>query len=224
MKKIFFLFGISALLFTEAQAQKKTKRVEVREQSGKGLVRIEKDGKVHEEVIDIQAPKTRIYRFNNDDSWQVDSLHDGERVLKYGEGFTWEDSYPKRSKSFEDNIRSLRINSEDLFERLSLDMGNLKNEISLRHNSNLNEGFGQVSIYTNKPETNILNLRFKSVDSSNVTISVVSLTGELIQKETVEDFAGEYMGQITLKPGTKGTFFVIIAQGENGISRKIKID
>jgi hypothetical protein len=32
------------------------------------------------------------------------------------------------------------------------------------------------------------------------------------------------VGQIKLSKGAKGTFFVIVSQGDDGVSRKVKID
>jgi hypothetical protein len=230
MKKIILMLAMGAFVATNAEAQKKKKEVIV-EESPKRVIKIEKStkGRDGEEVLDIQAPRTRIYKFksNDDTSWQVDTLIDGERVLKHGDGFTWEDNYPRISKNFSDNVRTFRFNSDELFDKLSIDMNNLKyelNGIDFKQNFNSNEGFSNVNVYTNKPATHILNLRFKSAEEGAVTISVINLVGELVQKETIEDFKGEYLGQINLKEGTKGTFFVIIAQGEKGISRKVKVD
>lgn len=230
MKKLIFVLSSCVFIFTNAEAQKK-KKEEVVVESPKKIIKIEKntDGNNSEEVFEIQAPRTRIYKFKSSDnpSWQVDTVIDGQRILKYGEGFTWEDNYPKKPRTLNDNIRSFRFHSDEFFDKLSVDMNNLKYELNgmdFKQSFNANEGFSNVNVYTNKPATHILNLRFKSSEEGAVTISVVNLMGELVQKETVQNFKGEYLGQISLKEGRKGTFFVIIAQGEKGISRKVKVD
>jgi hypothetical protein len=81
-----------------------------------------------------------------------------------------------------------------------------------------------VDVFTNKPETNVLNIRFFAPKSGDVNITVLDLQGNVKAKEEAKNFEGEYVGQIKLGKGAKGTYFVIVSQGEDGISRKVKID
>lgn len=81
-----------------------------------------------------------------------------------------------------------------------------------------------VDVFTNKPETNVLNIRFFAPKPGDVNITVLDLQGNVKAKEEAKNFEGEYVGQIKLNKGAKGTYFVIVSQGEDGISRKVKID
>ncbi|MCP9761647.1 T9SS type A sorting domain-containing protein [Lacihabitans soyangensis] len=81
-----------------------------------------------------------------------------------------------------------------------------------------------VDVFTNKPETNVLNIKFYAPKAGDVNITVLDLQGNVKAKEEAKNFEGEYVGQIKLGKGAKGTYFVIVSQGEDGISRKVKID
>jgi hypothetical protein len=81
-----------------------------------------------------------------------------------------------------------------------------------------------LDVFTNRPETNVLNIRFFAPKSGDVNITVLDLQGDVKAKESAKNFEGEYVGQIKLNKSIKGTFFVIVSQGEDGISRKVKID
>jgi hypothetical protein len=81
-----------------------------------------------------------------------------------------------------------------------------------------------IDVFTNKPETNVLNVRFYAPKPGDVNITVLDLQGNVKAKEEAKNFEGEYVGQIKLSKGAKGTFFVIVSQGEDGVSRKVKID
>lgn len=228
MKKWMFIMALVTLVVVDSRAQKEKKSVKkykVEEKVSpdnpdKKIIKIEKevDGKVEviEKEVDIKAPRARVYTFNS--SGDLDTLRDGERILKYGDGFSWEEDFPRLSDRYRRNFETFKFNMEDLGDRLNRDFG------SFNGNFTFSEGFSNVSVFTNKPATHILNLRFKSSGEGPVTISVVNLEGDLVTRESVKDFSGEYIGQLNLKEGTKGTFFVIISQGDKGISRKVRVE
>jgi hypothetical protein len=81
-----------------------------------------------------------------------------------------------------------------------------------------------VDVFTNKPQTNVLNIRFFAPNEGDVKITVIDLNGKVVAKEDEKKFKGEYVGQIKLDKGSKGVFFVMIAQGEDGVSRKVRVD
>lgn len=230
MKKWMLIMVLVFLVAVDSRAQKEKKsvrkyRVEEKvspDNPGKRIIKIEKDidGKVEviEKEMDIKAPRARVYTFNSSGDLEADTLRDEERILKYGDGFSWEEDFPRLSDRYRRNLETFKFNMEDLGERLNRDFG------SFNGNFASSEGFSNVSVFTNKPATHILNLRFKSSGEGPVTISVVNLEGDLVTRESVKDFNGEYMGQLNLKEGTKGTFFVIISQGEKGISRKVRVE
>ncbi len=86
-----------------------------------------------------------------------------------------------------------------------------------------NKGIRNLDVYTNIPETNIINVRFYAGTEGDIKITVVDLNGQVVSKAEEKAFKGEYMDQIRLPKETKGTFFVIVSQGNDGISRKVKI-
>jgi len=228
MKKWMLMMALASLVIIDSQAQKETvRKYKVEEKvspdnPGKKIIKIEKDidGKVEviEKEVDIKAPRARVYTFNSSGEVIEDTLRDGEKTLKYGEGFTWEEDFPRLSDRYRSNLNRFKFNMEDLADKINQDFGNFNGSFAS------SEGFSNVSVFTNKPATHILNLRFRSSGEGPVSISVVNLQGDLVTRESVDDFSGEYMGQLNLKEGTKGTFFVIIAQGEKGISRKVKVE
>ncbi len=230
MKKVMLMLVLVSFAVIDSQAQKEkkvVKKYKVEEKVSpdnpdKKIIKIEKDidGKVEviEKEVDIKAPRARVYAFNSSGDLEIDTLKNGERVLMYGDGFSWEEDFPRLSDRYRRNLDAFKFNMEDLAVKLNRDFSGFNG------NFTITEGFSNVNVYTNKPATHILNLRFKSSEEGPVRISVVSLQGDLIVRESVEDFSGEYIGQLNLKEGTKGTFFVIISQGDRGISRKVKVE
>ncbi len=231
MKKLIFSVALCGLVFfnVDAQVKKSTQKIKIEEKvsptdPSKKVVRIEKevDGKkqVTEEEVDlIKLPKARVYSFKGDRDFKFDTLIDGERTLKYGDGFSWEEDFPKLTDRGRRNFENLRFNIEGFADKFGRDLG----EINFGESTG-KDGFSNVNVYTNKPETNVLNLRFRSIEEGLVNISVVNLLGESISKQAVEDFKGEYLGQLKLPEGSKGTFFVIISQGERGVATRVKVE
>ncbi|MDQ1087982.1 T9SS type A sorting domain-containing protein [Siphonobacter sp. SORGH_AS_1065] len=82
-----------------------------------------------------------------------------------------------------------------------------------------------LNVYPNRPFNQTLNLRFTSPTKGDVTIMVTDVKGREVAKETVKDFEGEYVGQITLsKKAEKGTYFVTVTQGEDGTVKRVVIE
>lgn len=81
-----------------------------------------------------------------------------------------------------------------------------------------------VDVYPNRPNTHVLNVRFFAPNEGEVTIKVLDINGNTVAKETVANFKGEYVGQLELAKNSTGTFFVIISQGTDGISRRVVLE
>ncbi len=82
-----------------------------------------------------------------------------------------------------------------------------------------------LNVYPNRPFNQTLNLRFTSPVKGDVTILVTDVKGREVAKETVKDFEGEYVGQVTLsKKAEKGTYFVTVTQGEDGTVKRVVIE
>lgn len=82
-----------------------------------------------------------------------------------------------------------------------------------------------LNVYPNRPFNQTLNLRFTSPTKGDVTILVTDVKGREVAKETVKDFEGEYVGQVTLsKKAEKGTYFVTVTQGEDGTVKRVVVE
>ena len=82
-----------------------------------------------------------------------------------------------------------------------------------------------LNVYPNRPFNQTLNLRFTAPAKGDVTILVTDVKGHEVAKETVKDFEGDYVGQITLsKKAEKGTYFVTVTQGEDGTVRRVAVE
>ena len=83
--------------------------------------------------------------------------------------------------------------------------------------------FKGVDIFPNKPSTDVLNIRFTTETEGDVQIKVLDLQGKVVAEEEVKKHNGEFVGQIKLKKNTKGVHFILLTQGEDGISRRISL-
>lgn len=81
-----------------------------------------------------------------------------------------------------------------------------------------------LDVFPNRPNNNILNVRFFAPDEGDVTIRVIDIEGKTVAEENVKSFKGEYVGQVGLKKNAKGTFFVIVTQNGDGISQRIVVE
>lgn len=81
-----------------------------------------------------------------------------------------------------------------------------------------------LDVFPNRPDSHIINLRFYVPTEGDVVIKIMDVNGKAVATETVKNFKGDYVGQIELKKNTTGTFFVIVSQNKDGITKRIVID
>lgn len=81
--------------------------------------------------------------------------------------------------------------------------------------------FRGVEVYPNKPANEVLNVRFYAEKSGDVIIRVLDIQGKEVASETIRDHQGEFIGQIRLKRQANGTYFVLLTQGNDGVSRRV---
>ncbi|MFT4030924.1 MAG: T9SS type A sorting domain-containing protein [Siphonobacter sp.] len=82
-----------------------------------------------------------------------------------------------------------------------------------------------LNAYPNRPFNHTLNIRFVAPAKGDVTITVTDVKGHELAKETVKDFEGEYIGQVSLsKKAEKGTLFVTVTQGEDGTVKRVVVE
>ncbi len=79
-----------------------------------------------------------------------------------------------------------------------------------------------LSVYPNNPKTDVLNIRFSSQEKGDVSIKVMDLKGNVVAKDEIKDFSGEYVGQINIGK-QKGVVFVMVTQGEDGTVKKVTL-
>ncbi|MCA0365082.1 MAG: T9SS type A sorting domain-containing protein [Bacteroidetes bacterium] len=222
------------------------------ETPGKKKVRIEKkiDGKVEiiEKEIESNGMSDAVIIDEN-----LDTLIDGKEgkktkvIIKERKGdqdfdiridddkdFEWQEegNFPgkrKRFYSFDDNMREFNFEMDRLHDKLVDIPYRLKGAKIYEFDDRMFKDGGPatikaVDVFTNKPQTNVLNIRFFAPNEGDVKITVIDLNGKVVAKEDEKKFKGEYVGQIKLDKGSKGVFFVMIAQGEDGVSRKVRVD
>lgn len=80
-----------------------------------------------------------------------------------------------------------------------------------------------LDVFPNRPDAETLNVKFYALKEGDVNITVVDLKGNVVSKSEVKAFKGEYVGQIKLKKADPGVYFVIVAQGEDGVSKRVSI-
>ena len=67
----------------------------------------------------------------------------------------------------------------------------------------------------------MFNLKFISEDFQNFSVRVSNSIGEVIFKENIEEFYGEYEKLIDLTIYPKGVYFLVIKSNFNIINKKI---
>jgi hypothetical protein len=81
-----------------------------------------------------------------------------------------------------------------------------------------------LDVFPNQPDSDVINVKFYAPEEGDINITVLDTKGQTVAKKETKAFQGEYVGQINLKKGVKGTHFVIVSQGEDGLSRKVILD
>ena len=81
-----------------------------------------------------------------------------------------------------------------------------------------------LDAYPSNPDRNQLNVRFTAPAKGNVSIVVTNTTGKEIAKRTLNDFSGEFVGQINLGKNPGGTYFVTVTQNDDGAVKRIVVE
>ena len=252
MKKIVFL-SFASFMFFGALAQKEIRK-EIKTEiidsgkPGKKIVRIEKNvnGKVEvtEKEIDVKDGDTNVMILDDQLDTVIVDQKGGKRaqvIIKSGddEDFEWYEEGDDMRNS-DRNVRIRKSFPNNRMQEFNFEMDRLSDhlaEIPYRmrtvkpyfFDDKVKNAFETstvrgLDVFTNKPETNVLNIRFFAPKAGDVNITVLDLQGNVKAKEEAKNFEGEYVGQVKLNKNLKGTFFVIVSQGEDGVTRKVKID
>jgi hypothetical protein len=81
-----------------------------------------------------------------------------------------------------------------------------------------------LDVFPNQPDSDVINVKFYAPEQGDINITVLDTKGQIVAKKESKAFQGEFVGQINLKKGIKGTHFVIVSQGDDGVSRKVVLD
>lgn len=87
-----------------------------------------------------------------------------------------------------------------------------------------NAGIQGLDVFPNRPATSEVNVRFYAAKEGDVTITILDTKGNIVGKSEFEAFEGDFAGQVKLDAQPKGTYFVIVSQGDDGVSRKVTFE
>lgn len=81
-----------------------------------------------------------------------------------------------------------------------------------------------LDVYPNNPDKDQLNIRFTAPAKGNVSIVVTNTKGKEVARKDINDFSGEFIGQINLGRKAEGTYFVTVTQNEDGAVKRVVVD
>lgn len=81
-----------------------------------------------------------------------------------------------------------------------------------------------LDAYPNNPDRNQLNVRFTAPAKGDVSIVVTNPKGKEVARRDLNDFSGEFVGQIDLGKRTQGTYFITVTQNEDGAVKRITVE
>lgn len=163
------------------------------------------------------------FEFHSDDrdSWNNDDRN--IEIYKKGRkgGNDWSDDFQWEMQRFGDNMKMLGEeiprNIEKHLPRVYAWTDNVFAEVG-------SSPIRSLDVFPNKPDSDVINVRFFAPAEGDINISVLDTKGKIVAQKEAKAFKGEYVGQINLKKGVKGTHFVIVSQGDDGVSRKVVLD
>lgn len=172
--------------------------------------------------------------FKDEDRFSFDFDSEDEEVFNWNEGDRNRPEvhiYKKKLKKgsdleygldrFEDTMRYL---GEEIPRRIER---NLPRVYTWNNGLFISDGESTVQsldVFPNRPSNNMVNVRFYAPNAGDVSITILDIEGNVVGKEKVKNFEGEFAGQIKIDKKASGSYFVIVAQGEDGITRKVKVD
>lgn len=82
-----------------------------------------------------------------------------------------------------------------------------------------------LDVFPNNPDKDQLNIRFTAPAKGDIDIVVSTAKGKEVSRRTINDFSGEYVGQIDLgKKITPGVYFVTVTQNEDGSVKRVVVE
>jgi Secretion system C-terminal sorting domain len=158
-----------------------------------------------QEIVIKQRPRVKVYRRNGNGKDEVEIFN--------GEEF---------SRELNGNMESLKDNLKEMGKELKFEYRTIPDGFFFNENgASSAKTVRGVEVFPNNPKTEILNVRFNAPQKGDVSIKVLDVKGNVVAKEEIKDFLGEYVGQINIGKQIKGTIFVMITQGEDGTVKRV---
>ena len=82
------------------------------------------------------------------------------------------------------------------------------------------ESISNLDIYPN-PSRDVFNISFTSEDKQTLRVRILSVLGEEIYREDLEDFIGEYTKQVNLEEYSKAVYLLEIETTDGIINKKL---
>lgn len=124
-------------------------------------------------------------------------------------------------KDFNLDMQGLNNNLNQLGRDLQFNLRDMPDVFAF-DNSSSSKTVRGLSVYPNNPKTDVLNIRFNSQEKGDVSIKVMDLKGNVVAKDEIKNFSGEYVGQINIGK-QKGVVFVMVTQGEDGTVKRVTL-
>lgn len=158
--------------------------------------------------IEGEHPRPRVYTYKkrkggdadwDEFKWEMDRFgeHFGDQMRRLG------DEIPRK---IERNMPRVYAWTDDMFTEMG--MGAIRS----------------LDVFPNKPDSEVINVRFFAPEEGDVNITVLDTKGKVVAQKEAKAFKGEFVGQLQLKKPEKGAYFVIVSQGNDGVSRRVMID
>lgn len=81
-----------------------------------------------------------------------------------------------------------------------------------------------LDAFPNNPDHDQLTIRFTAPAKGNVSIVITNPKGKEVARREINDFSGEFVGQIDLGKKAQGTYFITVTQNEDGAVKRIVVD
>tara|TARA_B110000438_G_C15486959_1_gene509757 strand:- start:201 stop:686 length:486 start_codon:yes stop_codon:yes gene_type:complete len=81
-------------------------------------------------------------------------------------------------------------------------------------------GIGSLNVFPN-PSKDVFNITFTSEDIQDLKVKILTLVGEVIILEDLEQFVGNYTKKIDLKENAKGIYFLEIKTNSGVVNKKL---
>ena len=78
-----------------------------------------------------------------------------------------------------------------------------------------------LEAYPSNPDRNMLNVRFNTRAKGDVLIVVTNPKGKEVATRKLNDFTGDFVGQVDLGRRAEGVYFVTVTQNEDGAVRRV---